>query len=238
MDFGKAFSFVFEDEEWLKKVGIAGLIMLIPILGMLVVLGWSVEITKRVINNHPEPLPDWDAFIDYLVKGLQVFVIGFVYMLPVTVFQICNLGGMMLMENGADEAVIAAVSILTICFSCFVLLYSLAAGMILPAAIGNFAAKDELKAAFSFGEVFGMVRDNIGAYALVLLGSLAAGFVGSLGAVACVIGIIFTYAYSFAINGHLWGQAYNASNLGGAAAVVAADVEDIPEPDPDFTADF
>jgi uncharacterized membrane protein len=40
MDFGRAFSFVFEDPDWLKKVAIAGLVMLIPVIGQLVVLGW------------------------------------------------------------------------------------------------------------------------------------------------------------------------------------------------------
>ena len=28
MDFGKAFSFVFEDEDWIKKIGVGGLISL------------------------------------------------------------------------------------------------------------------------------------------------------------------------------------------------------------------
>ncbi|MBS1250071.1 MAG: hypothetical protein MAG431_01660 [Chloroflexi bacterium] len=234
MDFGQAFAFVFEDEEWLKKVGIAGLIFLIPIVGIFVVLGWSLEITRRVIGNHPEPLPDWADFMDYLVKGLQVFVIGFVYMLPVVVLQTCSSGSLALLGS-EDEAVITALSIISICFGCITFLYGLAVGLIFPAAIGNFAAKDELKAAFNFGEVFGIARENIGVYALVLLGSIVTGFIASLGAVACGIGIAFTSAYAYAVNGHLWGQAYNAALPGGGAA---AAVESIPEPDPDFSDDF
>ena len=235
MDFGKAFSFVFEDEEWLKKVGLAGLISLIPLIGQLVVLGWGIEVTRRVIHNHPEPLPDWDDFMGYLVKGLQVLVIGVVYMLPVIVIQGCtgilpflNLGG-----NG--DALATAVAIFVACFGCLTFLYAIFAGLIIPAAMSNFAAKDELKAAFSFGEIFGMVRDNIGPFAMVLLGSLLSGFAASLGVIACVIGVVFTSAYAYAVNGHLMGQAYNVAVPGAASGAVV-----VPEGvvEPDFTDDF
>ena len=60
MDFGLAFSYVFQDRDWLRKVGIVALISLIPILGQLVLIGWSLNITKRVIERHPEPLPEVD----------------------------------------------------------------------------------------------------------------------------------------------------------------------------------
>lgn len=238
MDFGKAFSFVFEDKEWLKKVGIAGLIALIPLLGQLVVAGWGIEVTRRVIRNHPEPLPDWDDFMGYLVKGLQVLVIGFVYMLPVIIVQGCNAGIIPLLgQVGDEETVMTVFSIFAACFGCLTLLYAIFVGFVLPAALGNFAAKDELKAAFSFGEVFGMVRNNVGAYALVLVGTLLSGLVASLGVIACVIGVLFTSAYAYAVNGHLMGQAYNGAVPGavsGAAPVAVA--ESIVEPD--FSDDF
>ncbi len=233
MDFGKAFSFVFEDDEWLKKIGIAALISLIPVLGQLLLLGWGFEITRRVIRHDSEPLPDWSDFGGHLMNGLQVFVIGFVYVLPVILVQGCNVVVIPFMDQG-DDAIVVALSVLTACFGCLTLLYAIFAGFIIPAAIGNFAAKDELKAAFSFGDVFGLVRADFGAYALVLLGGLVAGFISSLGVIACVIGALFTYAYAIAINGHLKGQAYNQAAPGGAVLAV----EDIPEPDPDFAADF
>jgi hypothetical protein len=53
-----------------------------------------------------------------------------------------------------------------------------------------------------------MVKANIGAYFIVLLGIICAGLVSSLGFIACIIGIIFTTAYANAVIGHLYGQAY------------------------------
>jgi hypothetical protein len=46
MEFGKAFSFPFEDQDWVKKLGIAGLLMIIPIIGWLAVAGWGIEMGK------------------------------------------------------------------------------------------------------------------------------------------------------------------------------------------------
>jgi len=102
----------------------------------------------------------------------------------------------------------------TVCFGCVTLLYGIAAYLVLPAAIANYAATDDISAAFKLGEVFKMVRDNIGTYAMVLLGGIVASLVASLGSIACVIGVLFTSVYSFAINGHLWGQAYKISKSG------------------------
>ena len=214
MDFGKSFTFVFDDEEWITKIGLAGLISLIPLVGQIILLGWGFEVTRRVINGDPEPLPDWSDFGGHLMKGFQVFIVALVYMLPIILFQGCaNIPALFIGEG--DDTLVTVLSILMACFGCITFLYAIFVGLILPAGIGSFAAKGELKAAFSFGEIFGLVRDNFGTYALVLLGYLLAGFIGSLGVIACVIGVLFTQAYSIVVNGHLMGQAYNVATSGG-----------------------
>jgi uncharacterized membrane protein len=87
MDFGKAFTFVFEDEDWLKKIALGGLLSLIPVIGIFLVIGYGFEVTKRVIKGDAEVLPDWSDFGGYLTKGFLVFLIVFVYMLPVFLIQ-------------------------------------------------------------------------------------------------------------------------------------------------------
>jgi hypothetical protein len=52
---------------------------------------------------------------------------------------------------------------------------------------------------------------------MALLGVIVSGIIGSLGLIVCVIGVFVTYAYSLAVDGHLWGQAYSQ----GAAARAA-----------------
>jgi hypothetical protein len=218
MDFGKAFTYVFDDEEWLKKIGLGGLLALIPVFGFFVVLGWGVEITKRVIKGDPEVLPEWDDFGGFLSMGFQAFLIFFVYTLPVILISICT--SLPFFFKGADNSFNVAFGFVAVCFSCVSLFYSLAAYLVLPAAIGKFAATGELSEAFKLAEIFKVVKDNLGDYGLVLLGGLVASFVGSLGSIACLIGVIFTMVYSVAINGHLWGQAYLVSGAGTPAAPV------------------
>ena len=116
MNLGRAFTFAFEDKDWLKKLGIAGLVMLIPIIGQLTVSGWALETTRRVIHHEPEELADWGAFGDYLVKGLKIFVIGIVYALPIILISICaNLPLMFLGEWRQSICDIRAQPALNLC---------------------------------------------------------------------------------------------------------------------------
>jgi hypothetical protein len=220
MEFGKAFTFAFDDREWLKKLLIAGLITLIPIIGQITVLGWSLEITKRVINHDPEPLPDWSGFGDYLVRGLKMFVVSLVYMLPLILLSICfSIPAGMAGDNNSDMQ--SVISILSICFSCVIVLYSIAASVLLIPAFGRLAATGDISSAFRFGEVIALLRANPGAFVIALIGVLISGVLASLGLILCVIGVIFTQAWAMAINGHLYGQAYNAATRnqsGGAQA--------------------
>lgn len=211
MEFGKAFSFAFEDKDWIKKLGIGALLMIIPFIGWLVVAGWGIEITKRVIQRDPQPLPDWSDFGGYLVKGLQVFVIGLVYSLPIILVNICQQGVTLFGQQGdtTDETILMAVTVFAVCFGCVSFIYSIFLGFILPAALGNFAATGQMGAGFRFGEVFGLVRAAPVAYLLALLGGFVASLIASLGVILCVIGILFTAVYAYTINAHLYGQAYN-----------------------------
>jgi hypothetical protein len=211
MEFGKAFSFAFEDKDWIKKLGIGALLMIIPFIGWLVVAGWGIEITKRVIQHDPQPLPDWSDFGGYLVKGLQVFVIGLVYSLPIILVNICQQGVTLFGQQGdtTDQTILMAVTVLAVCFGCVSFIYSIFLGFILPAALGNFAATGQMGAGFRFGEVFGLVRAAPVAYLLALLGGFVASLIASLGLILCVIGILFTAVYAYTINAHLYGQAYN-----------------------------
>lgn len=209
MEFGKAFTYVFEDADWLKKIGIAALVSLIPIIGQLTVLGWSLEVTRRLIQNESNLLPDWSDFGGAVVKGLKAFVIGLVYALPIILLSICQGIVPALMGDGGDDTIGTIILIVTICFSCVIFIYALLLSLIIPAAYGRFAATDDLGAAFRFGEVFGLVRAAPAAYLIVLLGTIVSGIVASLGIILCFIGVFLTLAYSMAVNAHFYGQAYN-----------------------------
>ncbi len=214
MEFGRAFSYITEDQNWFKKILVAGLVTFIPILGSITVLGWMLEIVRRVIAGESEVLPGWEDFSGFLTKGFQAFVASLAYALPIILVSTCfQILVPFMAESGGDSGDVMAgiMLVFSLCLSCFMLIYSIFVGISLPAALGNLAATGELGAAFRFNEVFGLVRAAVGPYLLVIVGGVLAGFIAMFGLVACFVGIIITYPFAMAVQGHLYGQAYNAA---------------------------
>jgi len=216
MDFGKAFTYPFQDPDWAKKILIPAAVMLIPIIGQIVVLGWSLEIVRRVIRQDPNPLPELD-FGKNLSDGFKGFVINLVYAIPMIIFSLPPSLAPMLLSSGEDTDImgIAATLIMVCCYG-LMTLYGLLLAVVMPAALANFVAHENMSAGFRFKEVFGLIRVAIGPYLIVLVGVILSGMIAGLGSIACAIGIVATSAYAMAINGHLYGQAYNEAtqNLG------------------------
>lgn len=209
MDFGKAFSYPFEDREWGSKILVASLIQLIPLIGSLIVTGWGFEITRRVIRKEPTPLADWNQLGDYLVRGLQICVIGLVYALPIILFSTCtSLLFITPYSSGSSDTLSAVATIATIVISIFSIIYGILIAFLIPIALGHFAATNQFAAAFQFKEIFQLLKSAPAAYLLVLLGNFISGFIAGLGAIACMIGVLATSAYATSINAHLSGQAY------------------------------
>ncbi len=205
MDFGLSFSFPFQDEDWIKKIALTAVISFIPLIGQFALLGWMVELTRRVIRGDAAPLPDWADFGGILVLGLKMFVIGFVYSLPL-IFISLPLGVTSAFIE--SDAAISFFAFVTICFSCFAVIYGLALAYFFPAAVGELAATDNLGEAINPTNIIAHVRAAPSAYLLAFLGTIVAGFIAGLGIIFCLVGVIFTIVYAYAIQGHLYGQAY------------------------------
>jgi hypothetical protein len=217
MDIGKAFGFVFEDENWIVKILIgAGVFLVGLLLGVLVIpaviagailAGYEVEIVRRVIRGDMDALPEWDNWGALITDGLKVLVIGIVYALPAIIVSLClGVPAGMLAEDSPGLS--SALSILS---SCLGIVWAIVVSILLPAAIAFFVAEDELGAAFRFGEVISFVRDNLSTYLVTFVMSWVASLVGSLGSLLCGIGVLATVPYSMMVTGHLYGQAYVVS---------------------------
>jgi hypothetical protein len=205
MDIGIAFSFPFQDKEWVTKLILAGVIMLIPVLGIIVVLGWMLAITRNVIKGEAETLAGWSDFAELLTLGFKAFVVSMVYALPIIVVAIPYGFATSLIDNHSAEGIIV---FLSLCFSCFSLLYGLALAFIYPAAMGELAATEDLGSALNPSRIIALIRKAPNAYILTFLATIGAGFLAGLGVLLCFVGILFTSAYAYAVYGHLYGQAY------------------------------
>jgi hypothetical protein len=213
MDFALAFSFPFQDEEWVKKIAIAAVLCL-TIIGTIPVFGWSLVVTKRVISGETPVLPDWSNFGEYIMLAIKGIVVAIVFSLPIIVITVPVSVATTLVDSNDLATVIAIVNV---CLSCVSLVYGILMAFALPAAYGQLAATDSIGSALNVGKLLGMIRAAPSAYLIAVLGYLVAGFVGSLGVVLCVIGVFATTAYSMVVEGHLYGQAYKAAVAAGAA---------------------
>ncbi|HEX5692874.1 MAG TPA: DUF4013 domain-containing protein, partial [Roseiflexaceae bacterium] len=209
MDIGKAFSYVFEDERWISKVLIGGLILIVPILNF-AAFGYLVKIAQNVAQRNPRPLPEWSGQLgDHFMRGLNVFVIYLVYLLPVFILEglfFCVTGGLASRVDAGSDASGAAFGLLGVCLFPLILLLALVLFVLIFAAIARYAATNTLSEAFKFGEIIAGVRRNLSPWLMLLLVYILAQFVGGLGIIACGIGVFFTAFYAQCVLGHALGQ--------------------------------
>jgi len=215
MDYTKAFTYPQQDADWLKKFLIAGALNLVPVVGWLLVVGYMLEVTRRVVEHNSQLLPEWRDWGNLFKKGLYVAVIGLVYALPIIVLALCsaipNVAYAFMLRNGNDAAAgLAPVrAIASSCFGCLTLVYAIFLGMTLPAALGKVAATDQLGSAFRFGEVIALVRAKPAVYLIImLLSAVAASLLSSVGSIVCLVGAAWGSAYAGLIGAYLDGEAY------------------------------
>ena len=214
MDFGLAFSYPFKDPEWVKKIGVIGLITIIPIFGQIVLLGWTLEITRRVLRKEPVSLPDIDLGEQFSL-GLRGLVVGLGYALPIIIFELpISLIGAF--QGNGDQTAQTLYAVVSVCCGGLVVLYSLVLAVWLPAAYANMVARNEISAGFNFSRIFALLQAAPGAYLLVFVANLLGAIIVPLGLILCIIGVVFTATYFNAVMGDLYGQAYNEATQNSA----------------------
>lgn len=209
MDIAKAFGFVFEDEKWVSKVLLGGLFLIIPIVNF-AVIGYMLKVAQNVAQGNPRPLPEWGEFGDHFMRGLYGIAIQIVYQLPTLIVYgvfFCVLlaaGGAAGSERSNDGA--GVIGVLGLCLLPLILILALVGAFLSYVAAGRYVATNTLSEAFKFSDVIASARGNLGAWLMLLVVVILAGFVGSLGVIACGVGALFTSFYAQCVIGHSLGQ--------------------------------
>jgi hypothetical protein len=197
---GDAFVWPVRDPEWLSKVLIMGLILLIPIVGAMNGLGWMLATLDR-LRAGEEKLPP--ANFEHLGRGFQLFVVFLAYYVGLALIAALLYvpAIVLLAEQGRDSSSTPLVLIglgLLLLGSSFITLASLALTFATPSIV----------LAFDRGGIAGGVRiDQVGRRATASLINtliaglmlIAAGVVGQLGTILCLVGVVFTSAYALAM---------------------------------------
>jgi hypothetical protein len=228
MDAEKSFTFPFEDEEWLSKLGLGVIILFIPILNF-AWSGYLVDIIRNVITGNPKPLPTWDDLGKKFNEGLILFGAFLIYASPILAalclpFGIMASSGFLSGNSNTQDlnrVITEAGGILLFGLLCVSLLYGLVLSILYPAILILFARDGTFASCFRLREALVLIRRNAGpfftAWALGLavgLGtSLLAGFanlvVGFVPCIGWVIGLALSFAssvYTNIVYAHLFGQ--------------------------------
>ena len=206
MAIGKAFRYVFDDEQWISKVLIGGLLIWIPIVNF-AVFGYMIKIAQNVAQGNPRPLPEWGEFGDHFMRGFYVFVIYLVYLMPIFILEglfFCVTGGLAAGSRRGEGG--AAAALLGLCFFPLIIIVALALSFVLYAALARYVATNSLSESFKFAEVIASVRSNFTPWLMLWLVSILAGLAGGLGVIAFGVGVLFTSFYAQCVVGHALGQ--------------------------------
>lgn len=209
-DFGKPFSFVFEDPNWIQKILLGGLFYLAGFLlvGWFFVLGYVARTARNVMAGDPRPLPEWDDLGGYFNEGLRLVGVALVYIIPIVVLAMFMIIPSALLDSVDNEGAQFLGSGIAGCLACLMVPLSLAMIVFMPASLMFAVAEQRFGAAFEFARIWAFIKDNIGNYLLAVVVYLIARFLAGFGIALFCIGVIFTGFWSFLITAHGFAQVW------------------------------
>ena len=195
-----AFVWPVRDPAWLTKLLIISLTLLIPVVGAINAIGWMLASLDLLRAGDERLAP---AHLGYLGRGIRLFAVNLVYSLAiglvVAVIYVAAVWMASRESQGAASAglISAAIALSLLAFS-FATLGSLVLNFLTPSIV---LATDRggIAGGLSVGSVLRHARANLADTLIAGLMLIAAGFIGSLGLIACGIGVLFTTAYALAM---------------------------------------
>jgi hypothetical protein len=228
MDIQKAFSFQFEDRDWINKLGLGALITLIPVLNF-AWSGYMVGIIRNVMDGTVPQLPTWDDLGKKFTDGLVLAAAGLIYALPILL--LIGIPGTILVFSGilsgnqelqsVSQILAGLGGVLGVALLCVLVLYGLGLSIVYPAILLIFAREGTFASCFQFKRIMDLITRNSGPFftlwglsilAAPLVGmlvSFATAVIGWIPCVGWVAGIVITLGstvYSTSLHAHLVGQ--------------------------------
>jgi len=213
---------MFDDEDWLVKILLGGVFTLLSgiLIGIPFVLGYMLEVIRRVARRDPELLPDWDNLGEKFVQGLVLMVILAIWLIPLWILGCFQSAMIIPLAENQDAA--GWVAMLVSCTGCLSILWSVLVALFTPAIYTRYAVTGQFSSAFQFGEIWNFTTKNFVNVLIALLLAWVAGLIGSFGVILCVIGVVFTGFWATLVGAHLYGQVYRLAGEEEPTAVEAA----------------
>lgn len=214
-DFGKPFTYVFDDPRWLQKILVGGLFYLLGflIIGWFFIFGYVAQTARNIIAGEPRPLPEWEDLGGFFSEGARLFGVMLVFVLPILVVVMMIMIPAGIISAVDNEGLQALSSGMAGCLSCLMVPISLAMMFFVPGSLLFAVVEQRFGAAFEFGRIWVFIRENVGNYLLAVVIYFIARFLGGFGVALLCIGVIFTGFWAFLITAHGFAQTYRLATV-------------------------
>jgi hypothetical protein len=202
----------------------------IPVVPLLLVMGYQKRLERHAIQTGELVLPEWDDWSALLIDGLKVFGASLIYMLPGVLAIIVGVSGLVaspiaaaIIEEGGGDQSLLTVPLAIGTLGGFVLfglglMLILVVSLFVQVALAHLIATDDFAAAFRFREWLPILRANLAGFVLAHLLLFGIGMVVSLViqllsatiVLCCLLPFVFGayLMYLQVISGALFGLAY------------------------------
>jgi hypothetical protein len=207
LDFGRCFSFFFQDPDWIKKLLFGSLFTLLSffIVGGFFLAGYMIRLIRRSAGGEAYPLPDWDDLGGIFTDGVSAVGVYLVYILPpMFIFILITVGVSLTASGGGEESALLAVfaTLFSVAFGLLILAVSL----YIPSALVRLALEKRFNAAFDFQGNFDFIRRNATNYLLALVVFILANFISQFGILLFCIGIVPASFWATSVGAYAYGE--------------------------------
>jgi hypothetical protein len=217
LDFGRAFQFVPEDPDWIKKILIGGLFSLLGMLivGGIFIAGYFLELIRRVARGEPRPLPDWDDLGSFFAEGLRAVGVYLAHLLALMAIPLglgCLVGlfagglSSLTSSHRAGDGVAAALGMGLMMLYVFLAFAMLLLLIYIPAAMVRLAMSRRFAAGFEFRENVEFIRRNLLNYVLAIVLYMLASFAAQFAVILCCVGVFPVSFWAVCILGWALGE--------------------------------
>jgi hypothetical protein len=214
MDIAKSLTYQFEDPEWLAKMIVGGVVVLLGLLltpiiiglALLFILnGYMIEVIRNVMNGVEHPMPGWEKWGEWFSSGLKIFILELVWAIPAILFSLFGKISQMVAEGHSTAAAIGTLFVLI--FGLLNLAWDVILLLVMPAIMVKFSKTEEMAAGFDFPFIFDFVQKEIVNIVIAAVVLIVAWVVGTIaGVVLCFIGLFPAMFWLGLVEAHLYGQ--------------------------------
>ena len=191
MDFVEPITYPLKD---LKKLIIGGLLIfpgiILLLIPYLMAIGYSIKVAGETVRGKDE-LPEYDDWNYFLMKGLGYIGIDIVYGI---IMIVAFIPAMILFIAGTAGEENTVLIILAVILGIIALILTLIISFLEMIALVRYGEKENIGAAFAFGEIFKNLKANLKNYIIgfiILLVLFVVLYIVMVVAMMTVVGILF-----------------------------------------------